>query len=114
MIYDKSKLIGRTWISITNMLFNMGKSLEGVVEDKQDTLIAGYGINISSTNVISATGGGGGGITVDTGLDADSVNPVENKAITLKINGIDEDISTLQGRTLSDMGLTYTDIEIED
>ena len=55
----------------------INQSLSG----KQDTLIAGSGITISG-NVISANGGGGGGITIDPTLDSGSTNAVANSAIT--------------------------------
>lgn len=109
MIYDKRKLVGRTYIQIANQLFNMGKSLEGSIDEaiseKQDKLTAGSGIRIDSNNVISATGGGGGGgVDVDTELNTESTNPVENKAIAIAISNIN----------LENLGLTYTDIIIDD
>lgn len=52
---------------------------------KQNTLTAGTGIDISN-DVISVTGGGGGG-TIDAALDANSPNAVANSAITAGFNG---------------------------
>lgn len=52
---------------------------------KQDALSAGTGIEISG-NVISATGGGGGSVTVDDALSTTSENPVANSAITNGFN----------------------------
>ena len=58
------------------------------VSGKQDTLSAGTGIDITD-NVISATGGGGGGsITIDPSLDSGSTNAVANSAITNAINAV--------------------------
>ena len=48
---------------------------------KQTTLTAGTGISIVD-NIISATGGGGGSITIDPSLDTSSTNAVANSAIT--------------------------------
>lgn len=53
--------------------------VDGLLAGKQNTLIAGNGIEISSANVISAT------IAVDSELDSGSTNPVANSAITLTI-----------------------------
>ena len=52
--------------------------LQEALDNKQDILSAGTGIEISG-NVISATGGGS--ITVDSALDSGSTNPVENQAL---------------------------------
>jgi len=58
--------------------------LQDVLDDKQNVLTAGTGIDITN-NVISVTGGGGGG-TIDASLDANSPNAVANSAITAGIN----------------------------
>ena len=58
--------------------------LQDVLADKQPMLTAGTGIDITD-NVISVTGGGGGG-TIDAALDANSPNAVANSAITAGIN----------------------------
>ena len=81
-IYDKNRMVVRTNIQQLNTLFTMGQELEGIVDGKQDKLIAGDGIIING-NVISVDGsGGGGGITVDDELSTESENPVQNKVIT--------------------------------
>ena len=56
-------------------------AITNAVSGKQDTLSAGTGIDITD-NVISATGGGGGSITIDPSLDSGSTNAVANSAIT--------------------------------
>ena len=61
-------------------------ALNQALAGKQDTLIAGSNISIVD-NVISATGGGGGGVTVDSALSTSSTNPVENRVITNALNG---------------------------
>lgn len=64
----------------TNAVAN--SAITVALDGKQDTLSAGIGIEISG-NVISATGGGGGGtITIDPTLDSGSTNAVANSAIT--------------------------------
>lgn len=65
------------------------------VETKQDKLIAGANITIVE-NVISATGGGGGGsVVVDSELNKQSTNPVQNKVITSKLEQV---VSTIEGQ----------------
>lgn len=76
-IYDKSKLIARTFVEQLNILFNMGKQLEG---SKQDKLIAGNNV-VMNGNTISVMNGTEPGITVDTELSSESINPVQNKVI---------------------------------
>ena len=56
-------------------------TVNAALATKQTTLTAGTGISIVD-NVISATGGGGGGVTIDPTLDSGSTNPVANSAIT--------------------------------
>jgi hypothetical protein len=60
--------------------------VDTALASKQTTLTAGTGISIVD-NVISATGGSS--ITVDTSLDSNSTNPVQNQALynELVING---------------------------
>ena len=71
-VYDKVDEIEQVTAAALNVL---NESLSG----KQDTLSAGTGIEISG-NVISATGGGGGG-TVESAITSGSTNAVESKAI---------------------------------
>ena len=41
-------------------------------------------------------GGGGGSVTVDSELSTTSTNPVQNKVLTARINGLDSDVGTLR------------------
>ena len=65
-VYLKSETSGATEISTA-------------LANKQTTLTAGTGIDITD-NVISVTGGGGS-VTVDSGITSGSTNAVENRAI---------------------------------
>ena len=65
--------------NISNQVTNITQEITDLGDDKQDKLIAGDNITIVG-NVISATGGGGGG-TVDTAMSDTSTNPVQNKVI---------------------------------
>ena len=89
-IYDKSKLIARTFVEQLNILFNMGKQLEG---SKQDKLIAGNNV-VMNGNTISVMNGTEPGITVDTELSSESINPVQNKVI---YEALDETTTNLRG-----------------
>lgn len=71
VIYNKVDEIEQVTAAALNVL---NESLS----EKQDTLSAGTGIEISD-NVISATGGGGG--TVESAITSGSTNAVESKAI---------------------------------
>ena len=62
--------------------YNGIKSLQTVLNGKQDQLTAGTGITISAQNVISATGGGGGGTTYGAG---DGINIDSNDDINVKV-----------------------------
>ena len=53
------------------------------LEEKQDVLSAGTGIDITD-NVISST------LVIDSALDSGSTNPVQNSAITISLNEIEE------------------------
>ena len=70
--------------SSTNPVEN--QAIYTALNGKQGTLTAGTGISISATNVISATGGGGG-VTVDDTLSDSSENPVQNKVIKSALDG---------------------------
>lgn len=48
----------------------------------------GSGLTIDLDGTLNATGGGGGSVTVDTGLDENSNNPVTNAAITQAIDAL--------------------------
>ena len=54
---------------------NRAKTLQEVLNDKQDTLTAGTGISISG-NVISATGGSGASFTAGDGITIDQNNEI--------------------------------------
>ena len=53
---------------------------------------------VSAINEVNAKGGGGGGgsVTVDSELSTTSTNPVQNKVLTARINGLDSDVGTLR------------------
>ena len=44
---------------------------------------------LPSARLVGSSGGGGGSVTVDSALSTSSTNPVQNKAITNKINQMD-------------------------
>lgn len=46
----------------------------------------GTGLAVDSTGTISVTGGGGGGVTVDSTLSTSSTNPVQNAVITTELD----------------------------
>ena len=64
--------------------------LRNLIAKKQNVLIAGPGVDITD-DIISITGAGGGnggtGITVDSTLDSESTNPVQNKVIKAALDG---------------------------
>ena len=97
MIYDKAMFKCRTWMEVVNILFNMGVELENSIderiENKQDKLIVGNGIEISEENVIS--------VLTDMALDSESTNPVANSLLT-------QLITELQNL------FEYTDVIIEE
>lgn len=97
MIYDKAMFKCRTWMEVVNILFNMGVELENSIderiENKQDKLIVGNGIEISEENVIS--------VLTDMALDSESTNPVANSLLT-------QFITELQNL------FEYTDVIIEE
>ena len=106
--YTKSETSGATQIST---------ALSG----KQDTLSAGTGINITD-NVISATGGGGGGkavsggtnISVTTGETADTINctlPISADTNTIRINKNNIKIGT---NTITTSNLDRVQVAIGD
>lgn len=53
---------------------------------------------VSAINEVNSKGGGGGGgsVTVDSELSTTSENPVQNKVLTARINGLDLDVGTLR------------------
>ncbi len=64
--------------------------LRNLIAKKQNVLTAGPGVDITD-DIISITGAGGGnggtGITVDSTLDSESTNPVQNKVIKAALDG---------------------------
>lgn len=64
--------------------------LRTLIAKKQNALTAGPGVDITD-DIISITGAGGGnggtGITVDSTLDSESTNPVQNKVIKAALDG---------------------------
>lgn len=56
-------------------------------------IIVGYGLNIDETGVLSALGGGGSTITIDSELSLESTNPVQNKVITAKLDEVFQSVS---------------------
>ena len=85
--YTKSETSGSTQISTAlaskadTATTYTKTEVDTALASKQTTLTAGTNITIVD-NVISATGGGGGGVTIDPTLDSGSTNPVANSAIT--------------------------------
>ena len=77
---DTQTEYGNVWVK--NYAFDT--DLEELDRKKQDVLIPGPGITIEN-NVISAAGS-----VVDSELDIDSINPVQNKVVTENINDIRE------------------------
>lgn len=71
------------------------KAISEALAKKQDKLTAGTNITITSDGTISAAtaSGGGSSVTVDTALSTTSTNPVQNKAITNKVNTLTSDIA---------------------
>ena len=52
---------------------------------------------VSAINEVNEHGGGGGGsVTVDESLSTTSTNPVQNKVLTARINGLNSDVGTLR------------------
>jgi hypothetical protein len=50
---------------------------------------------LPSARLVGSSGGGGGSVTVDSALSTSSTNPVQNKAITSKINQMDSQLGEL-------------------
>ena len=77
------------------------KTLQTVLNGKQDTLTAGTGISISAQNVISATGGGGTSFTAGDGLELDAndnLNVLYGSGLTLSANNeLEVDPSSITG-----------------
>ena len=69
------------------------------LEGKQDVLVSGTSIKTVNGNSILGEGNieiqGGSTVTVDDTLNAESVNPVQNKVITEKINAMNELLAQL-------------------
>ena len=63
-------------------------NISSLQTNKQDKLTAGTNITIDANNVISASGGGSGSVTVDSELSSTSTNPVENRVIKQALDGI--------------------------
>lgn len=83
--------------------------LQNMINTKQDTLVSGT--NIKTINNTSLLGSGnititGSGTVVDSELDADSTNPVENSAITHAINDKQDALIVGNGLNLDDNYLT--------
>ena len=51
---------------------------------------------VSAINEVNEHGSGGGSVTVDSELSTTSTNPVQNKVLTARINGLDSDVGTLR------------------
>ena len=67
---------------------NIGNLADLTTETKTDL--------VSAINEVNEHGGGGGSVTVDSELSTTSRNPVQNKVITARINGLDSDVGTLR------------------
>ena len=82
---------------VTSATKNLATKTE--LSGKQDTLVSGTNIKTINGNPILGEGNieiqGGSTVTVDDALNAESVNPVQNKVITEKINAINELLAQL-------------------
>lgn len=82
---------------ITSATENLATKTE--LSGKQDTLVSGTNIKTINGNPILGEGNieiqGGSTVTVDDTLSAESVNPVQNKVITEKINAMNELLAQL-------------------
>lgn len=82
---------------ITSATKNLATKTE--LSDKQDTLVSGTNIKTINGNPILGEGNieiqGGSTVTVDDTLNTESVNPVQNKVITEKINAMNELLAQL-------------------
>ena len=65
---------------------NIGNLADLTTETKTDL--------VSAINEVNEHGGGS--VTVDDALSATSTNPVQNKVLTARINGLDSDVGTLR------------------
>ena len=74
----------------------------------------GSGIDVNGEGVISVSGGGGGEITVDSSFSTTSTNPVQNKVITSKINGIDASIDYINQYKASTVQLSALQGEVNN
>lgn len=98
-IFDKDRMKVRTNVQQLNTIFIMGQELEGKVDDfmettideqelsealstKQDTLVSGTNIK----TVFGSSILGHGDIPIDNSLSTSSINPVQNKVITTRLN----------------------------
>lgn len=71
--------------------------MESSVGDLADLTTEAKTDLVSAINEVNEHGGGGGGsVTVDSELSTTSRNPVQNKVITARINGLDSDVGTLR------------------
>lgn len=56
-------------------------------------VIVGNGLSIDESGVLSTNGEGGTAITIDDKLDSSSINPVQNKVITAKLDEVFQSVS---------------------
>lgn len=86
----------QTLVNTHNTSTTAHEDLRTALAGKQDKLTAGTNVTIVD-NVISATGGGGGGsVDVDGSLDPNSPNPVANSALYAAITAKQDALSTVQ------------------
>ena len=94
-------------MSEVNKVVYAGVVLLDLTEDtiNEDVIIDGYTGHDKAGNIIT---GKLKIITVDEALDANSTNPVENKAIVAALNGYETKANAITGLSVSGKTITYT------
>lgn len=98
--------IDQSWYLSNDLTFTVGDVTYTVLHPTTTTgemmvqLVEGNTYQIT----FKITGGGGGGITVDSELSETSTNPVENRAITARLNEVFQSVSN--GKTLIAAAIT--------
>lgn len=94
---QEAKNTAQTAQSTSNSNVTRIQDLQASLDGKQDILTAGSNITIVD-NVISASGTGGGSVSVDAYLSETSENPVQNKVIASSINAMRSDVDSNTSR----------------